>query len=226
VSSAHHVATALIELIENRTLRAGQRLPTERELANRFASARNTVRRALAMLERDRQVVKRGQRSGYFVDMEAAGERLASLVPDARHASPADLLELRLMSEPAIAAMAAVRATHAELDAIQEAASDIACAKTVGEREARDAVFHMALFKATRNPLMVSLCQSINVVREQHEWIDNKRRILSDDRQCEFDRQHFAIVDALRRRHPDDARAAMRHHIECLRRQLLGDLLG
>jgi DNA-binding FadR family transcriptional regulator len=226
MSSAHDVAAALVELIDNRTLRAGQRLPPERQLCERFSSARNTVRRALEMLERERRVVRRGARSGFFVDAKPLAPVGARLVLDASQAGPSDILELRLWAEPAAAAMAAVRASNADLDEIERAGAAIARARTVAERESLDAAFHLALFRATRNPLMVSLCVSVNAVRDQHEWVENKRRILSSEQQCEFDREHLAIVEALRRRQPDDARAAMRAHIDSLRRRLLGDLLA
>jgi DNA-binding FadR family transcriptional regulator len=148
-----------------------------------------------------------------------------ALVSRTPGAGPADIMELRLIAEPSAAAIAAVRATGADLDSIEQAAMQIASAKTIAERESRDDEFHIKLFQATRNPLLVSLCQSISSVRRGEEWIDNKRRILSEKRQCEFDSQHFAIVAALRSRNPDEARAAMRAHIDSLRKELLDDML-
>ena len=222
---AQDLASALVELIESRTFRDGQRLPSERELCERFGSARNTVRRALSMLEGERRVIRHLGRGAYIVDQGRAMGSPGSLVSFSTEAGPADIMELRLIAEPSAAAIAAVRATGADLDAIERAAMQIASAKTIAQRETTDAEFHMALFRATRNPMLISLCQSINSVRESEAWIDNKRRILSEQRQCEFDSQHFAIVAALRSRSPEGARAAMRVHIDSLRSELLGDLL-
>ena len=222
MAKAHELAISLVEMIESRTLRNGQRLPSERELCERFGSARNTVRRALSMLEDERRVIRHSARGGYIVDHGRAG---LPLVTSGTGAGPADIMELRLIAEPSAAAIAAVRATGADLDLIERAATQIASAKTFPEREACDAEFHLALFRATRNPMLVSLCQSINAVRENEQWIDSKRRILSEQRQGEFDVQHFAIVAALRSRNPDEARAAMRSHIDSLRKELLGDFL-
>jgi len=222
---AEDVAIRLVELIENRALRDGQRLPSERELCERFGSARNTVRRALVMLEGERRVIRRSGQRGYIVDQSRAPDRQRALVGSHAEAGPADIMELRLIAEPSAAAIAAVRATSADLEEIERVATRIASAKTITERESSDAEFHMSLFQATRNPMLISLCRSINSVRESGEWTDNKRRILSEQRQCEFDSQHFAIVTALRSRNPEEARSAMRAHIESLRKELCGDLL-
>jgi DNA-binding FadR family transcriptional regulator len=223
MAKAQELVLNLVEMIESRALREGQRLPSERELCERFGSARNTVRRALSILEDERRVVRQPGRRGYVVDERRAlfGPSLAR----SAEAGPADIMELRLIAEPSAAAIAAVRASSADLDAIERAAMRIAASKTIAERENSDAEFHLAVFRATRNPMLVSLCLSINSVRENESWIDNKRRILSEERQCEFDAQHFAVVAALRRRSPDEAHAAMRSHIDSLRRELLGDLL-
>jgi DNA-binding FadR family transcriptional regulator len=223
MANAQELVLNLVEMIESRTLRQGQRLPSERELCERFGSARNTVRRALSILEDERRVVRKPGRGGYVVDESRA---IAGPAPaSGAEAGPADIMELRLIAEPSAAAIAAVRASSADLDAIERAAMQIAASKTIAERENNDAEFHLAVFRATRNPMLVALCLSINSVRENEAWVDNKQRILSEQRQCEFDAQHFAIVAALRRRNPDEAHSAMRAHIDRLRRELLGDFL-
>lgn len=221
---AHDLAINLVCLIEDKTFREGQRLPSERELCERFGSARNTVRRALAMLKDEHRVVRPGLRGGYIVDQSAVAAPPARSI--STHAGPADLMELRLIAEPSAAAIAAVRASSADLDAIERAASQTAHAKTIFGREAADAAFHMAIFRSTRNPMLVWLSESINAVRESAEWVHNKQRILSEERQCAFDAQHLQIIASLRTRDPEQARAAMRAHIDSLRKELLGDLLA
>lgn len=226
MAKAHEVATSLIDLIENRTFRDGQRLPSERELCERFGSARNTVRRALSMLSDVHQVIRHVPNGGYVVDQgRMQGGGIAPLLGASGQISPADIMEVRLIVEPSAAAIASVRASGADLDYIEETVVKTARAGTIVEREAFDAEFHTALFRMTRNPMLVWISQAINAVRESEEWVDNKQKILSAERQCAFDDQHMAIVAALRKREPDEARAAMRAHIESLRKELLGEFL-
>jgi DNA-binding FadR family transcriptional regulator len=230
MSKAHQLANNLAELISRQEYRAGQRLPSERELCERFGMARNTVRRALLMLESDQGLVRNAGRGAYFVHPPQGGLLLGAL--DLAGAEPglSDLLETRLVAEPAAAAIAAVRATSAELDNIERAADWIAQADTLLEREERDAAFHLALFRATRNPMLISLCLAMNQVREKENWIDGKRRILTRNAEGELkgddlDQDHRDIVAALRERDSEAARQAMRKHIDGLRRELLGEFL-
>jgi len=223
---AHELAISLAGLIEDRTFREGQRLPSERELCERFGSARNTIRRALEMLKDEHRIVRPAPRGGYIVDRGAAHRGATSLIGLSTGAGPSDVLELRLIAEPSAAALAAIRATSAELDLLERLAQQTAQARSIAEREAHDAEFHMAIFRSTRNPLLVSLSQSINGVRAGDEWVENKQKILSEQRQCDFDAQHLAIVAALRSRDADRARAAMRAHIDSLRKSLLGEFFA
>jgi len=221
--TANEVAISLAEMIEGKAFRDGQRLPSERELCERFGIARNTVRRALTMLKDEHRIVRHVSRGRYVVDQAAAHERVRSLAGLSTDAGPADVMELRLIAEPSAAALAAIRATNAELDLIERIAEQIAHARTIIEREASDADFHTAIFRSTRNPMLVWLSQYIGVVRSGAPWVENKQKILSQQRQCDFDNQHFAIVASLRSRDPEQARAAMRAHIDSLRRELLGE---
>ncbi len=222
---ADDLATSIHQFISAEGFRSGQRLPAERELCERFGTARNTVRRALDILEREQRIVRRSGRGCFVSDDIDAGLPMGDFLGDMSKASPADIMELRLIVEPNAAAIAAVRATAADLDEIARAADRIVASRNVSNREQSDAHFHLAMFKATRNPLLISLCEAINSVRDRTEWVENKRKILSPERMAIYDDQHTAIVTALRSRDPEEARAVVRVHLEALRRDLLGQYL-
>ena len=106
------VVAQLRELIRDGRLRPGQRLPSEREMAERFQVSRASVREAIRALELDGLVMIRSG-AGTFVSEEgfdAAVDLLARRLLAGREAL-ADIVELRLVLEPQIAALAAQRAT-------------------------------------------------------------------------------------------------------------------
>ena len=102
------VVGQLSQLIDEGKLKAGDRLPSERELAETFRVSRSSVREAIKTLENERLVVTRPG-SGTFlttVNVEAIISSLASLLSRGK-AALIDLFEMRCLVEPGIAALAA-----------------------------------------------------------------------------------------------------------------------
>lgn len=221
---AQNVADQINRLIDNQVWPVGQRLPPERKLCEQFGSARLTPRRALDLVAQSDRIVRRAGRGCYVSgDFEAAtlGGGTAFL-RDLGRASPADLMELRLIIEPAAASLAAIRASREDLTRIDRACKQTAEAKTFPHRELADADFHLALFEAARNPVLVSLCKSINEVRDGDAWISQKRKILTAERCKSYDRQHAAIATALQHRDVEGAALAVREHLGALRADFWG----
>ena len=223
---AQDVADQINRLIDNQVWLAGQKLPPERKLCEQFGSARLTLRRALDLVAKSERIVRHAGR-GCYISGEFDGATMAlgggaSLVRDLARASPADLMELRLIIEPAAASLSAIRATREDLTKIDRACARTAGAKTFPDREQADADFHLALFEAARNPVLISLCKSINEVRDGDAWTKQKRKILTPERCRTYDRQHAAIVSALLRRDVEGVAAAVREHLGTLRADFWG----
>ena len=111
----------LHQLIEAGKLKAGDRLPSERELAETFRVSRSSVREAIKTLENEGLVMTRPG-SGTFitaVKVEAIIQPLASLLSRGKDAL-IDLFEMRRLVEPGIAALAAERATPADILRLKE----------------------------------------------------------------------------------------------------------
>jgi GntR family transcriptional regulator, uxu operon transcriptional repressor len=219
------VADQINRLIDSQVWLAGQKLPPERKLCEQFGSARLTLRRALDLVAQSDRIVRRTGR-GCYVSGEFEGAATlgvgAAFLRDLGRASPADLMELRLIVEPAAASLAAIRASREDLTRIDRACKQTAGAKTFPHREQADADFHLALFEAARNPVLVSLCKSINEVRDGDAWISQKQKILTAERCESYDRQHAAIVSALQRRDVEGAALAVREHLGALRADFWG----
>ena len=140
-------------LIADGHLKSGDRLPPERDLAERFRVSRTSVREAMRALE-SRGLIGIRPGEGAFVrevSVEALVEPLA-LVILAQRETIADLYEARRLLEPPIAALAARRATPEELAdmrrILDEQAAEVAAGRT---GLVQDAAFHAALAHSTHN---------------------------------------------------------------------------
>jgi GntR family transcriptional regulator, uxu operon transcriptional repressor len=218
--AAQRAVEELQRRIRSGLLGEGQQLPPERVLSSELGVARNTLRKALAHLESSGEVTRRIG-SGTFV--KANGAIANSTLPSKmRHASPAELMEVRLIIEPQAAAMAASRASAEDLKAIDSALTSSLIAKSLAEFEHWDAQLHLLVFKATRNSVLIDYCQAINAIRNEPEWYALKKRTVNPDTRRIYDRQHSAIVSALRERDPDRARRCMAEHLGMVRDNLMG----
>lgn len=202
---------------------AGSRLPPERRLAEDSGLARNTLRRALEVLEQE-GLLERHVGRGTFVRAQPAqpapvGRGEASL--RLKGASPADLMEVRLVLEPQVAALAASRATAADMRTIEEAYRHSVAARGLAEFEHWDAALHLAIFRAAKNAIMVGWCEAINHVRNEPDWYRLKKRSVTPELRSIYDREHGSIVAALKDRDPEGARKALFQHLSRVRDSLL-----
>lgn len=195
----------------------GYRLPPERELAARYGLARNTVRSAMDRLGADLiRVVGRGT----YVRSKGKGS-LPGVGSHIGDASPAEVMEVRLIIEPQAAALAAHRANRDDLAELQEILKRSLAAKGIAEFEHWDAALHLAVFRATKNQLLIDYCEAINTARHQPHWHRLKQKSLTDARRAQYDMDHSALADALKQRDADKARRVIHQHLSRVRDNLL-----
>jgi DNA-binding FadR family transcriptional regulator len=189
---------------------AGSRLPPERDLAAKLRVGRGTLRKAFDALERE-GLIRRRVGHGTFVSAPTPGYDAALRLDVAP--TPADIMEARLMVEPAIAGAAALRATQDEIVGLERLAE----ASPEGdwrEWERRDNAFHTAVAAASRNPLLVGLLETLHQMRRREDWSRLRRLTLTPERQRGYIAQHRRLVAAITRRDAAAAAAAMRQHLE------------
>lgn len=206
------------EMILAGELRAGDRLPVEKELATRLGVSRGSLReavRALAILG----VVETRQGDGTYVTALDASLLLHPIRFLAELQAPQDathLLGVRRALEPESAARAASRVDDDELERMAEvlAAADRAlegeAPHDLAAFTAADAEFHRLIAQASGNPALAALIEGLvgETLRarlwdavEQHDALSRTQA------------EHHAILDALRRRDPDRARTRMAIHV-------------
>jgi GntR family transcriptional repressor for pyruvate dehydrogenase complex len=213
----------IIEQIQGRIMegkvRPGDKLPSERELAEQFGVSRTAVREAVkAMREKGLLEVQPGR--GTFVTditgstIEVMRDSLGLIVKISLGNNLDKLVQVRTLLEPGIAAMAAEMATPLDILTMQQAVDvmDTAMASTDAYVEA-DLEFHLALARATQNPLIPILIDPIvDLLREQR-----KRIFLVEGGPERGHYHHKQLLAAIRRGDAAAASQAMCAHLEQVR---------
>ncbi len=197
-------------------LKSGDRLPSERELAEQFGVSRTAVREAVKAL-REKGLVEILPGKGTFIaniaDSTAGVVRdsLDLMVGSRFDGGLADLLQVRAILEPEIAAIAAAMADEGDFQALQEAVDTMDIAQDNPEAYIdADLRFHLALARATQNSLIPILIDPVvDLLREQRIRISHFR-----NRAVRGQHYHKRILKAVRQRDPNAARQAMADHLE------------
>lgn len=218
---AINIATTLRQRIISGEWDDTGRIPPERHLASELGVARNTIRRALGVLE-DQGTVCRLTGRGVFISTPPS-DSLASIINRIKGTSPADMMQVRSLLEPAAAASAANAATADQIETIVLTHRQACEAPDMETFEELDAQFHQRIFDCTRNELLKELHGLLRLVRNQEQWFEMKRRSYSQERKEQYCLQHEAIVGALLSRDPDAAKNAMHDHLLSVQRNLLGN---
>jgi DNA-binding FadR family transcriptional regulator len=196
------------------------RMPPERDLAIEFGVARNTVRRAVSFLEADGTVVRHVGRGTFLTATNPMS--ITSMVTRMEGTSPADMMEIRQLLEPAAAAFAATNASATELSAVREAHQTACGARDMPDFEHWDAEFHHRVFACCRNDFLKEIHNLMRAIRNQSPWFEMKKRSFSEERRQAYCDEHQVILDCLFRRDPESAKNAMLSHLRTVERNLLG----
>lgn len=212
------IADQIEQRILNGELRSGDRLPTERVLAEQFQASRTAVREAMKILAQKGLVEMRPGRGTIVIDgAPEAMQNSIGLVMKLQVGEVGgsdNLVEVREILETEIAALAAARATEDEIAAMREAIRVMDVSLSDADAYiAADNQFHRALAKATQNSLILILIDSIvNPLSEQRKHIF---AVEGGPERGQF--HHRRILESIIRRNPENARAAMHAHLQQVR---------
>ncbi len=209
-------------------LKAGDRLPAERDLVERFKASRIAVREALKSLEASGfLVIKPG--SGVFVreiDSKKMSESLYSILT-IQNVSLSQITEARLIFEPHVARLAAERIMRADLARLEENVQATATVlNTDSPATAENIEFHALIAEATQNAVIaLTMKTMLEVAREMTSvTTENRARRIKVSRYSLTN--HRAIVKALRERQPQKVYELMYEHILRIQRDLKRAMSG
>ncbi len=219
------VAEQIAGLIEGGMFNPGDRLPSERELAQQLAVSRPTIREAMIALELMNLIeVRTG--AGIFV-LEAKAPTAVTLI-ETKDPGPSafELIQARRVIEGETAAIAAESCTSEDLKglwaAIEKMETDIESGnQSVSNREDGDLLFHSRIAAISRNSVLISIVDQLWAGKRRplfkgvaaHAHLrENARRAVGD---------HKLVYERIEARDSQGARTAMQSHLDQVREVLL-----
>lgn len=207
----------LRELIFRGEFKAGEKILTEREMAEAFGVSRTSVRDAINKLV-VMGLLEQRQGQGTFVrSPESKKKSLLATMVESQNASLADVLEVRMGLECNAAALAAQRADEKDFQFMEKSIDTLAQDISSGRMSlAADVSFHMAISYATGNRLQVTIMKNVYDYLFSGVKTNLEALYRHPDDMAAILAQHRAIYQAIRERDADKAHQTMKHHIECV----------
>ncbi len=203
------IVAQIQERLERRELRPGAQLPPERVLAEQFQVSRASVREALRSLEL-LGVTESRPGGGTFIRQASPDALLRPLATLARAHDLRDVLEVRELLEPALAALAAERAMDEDIralhDVLRQQEEKVRRGESIVEEDTR---FHYLVAQGAKNELVLRMLHVImDVLRaSRDEWLRAPKRAKASLE------GHRELLASIERHDPDAARAASAHHV-------------
>ncbi len=204
----------LHQQVEDGVLKPGEKLPSERRLAERFGIGRSSVRDAIRILE-VRGIVKPRQGGGTIVQAFSSDALVAELAGALvrKRALVQELMEVRCMIEPPLAARAAALASAEQIERLEDILRRQHEKARRGEMAVEeDTDFHSEIARAAGNRVMLAVLDTLVGL-----LTETRRRFLQDEERARASLVgHRLVLRAIRRREPSAAEAAMRKHIRAV----------
>ena len=206
---AEQVADGIMNLIQETPYKTGDKLPTEKELCESTGAGRNTVREALKILA-SRNVIEIRQGAGTFVSEKQGipDDPLGFSMVNDHVKLTKDLLQVRIMLEPQIAALAAQCAKEHEIKELEEILEEMEAAMKKREDYSElDTKFHTKIAQCTHNIVMENLLPVIG---------KGVAVFAKEVAQTEYDRtwiSHRKIFCYIRDHKPFEAEMEMQYHL-------------
>lgn len=218
-SLSRDAADRLRTMIEDGSLKPGDKLPAERVLASRLGVSRPTLReavRALVVLG----MVESRQGSGTFISAAAPDHKSDTTITlDLSEDPLGKLFELRLLLEPPSTARAAARVTKSQLAELSHLVDEAeASVNDAAEFVKVDAEFHRLIHVAGQSALTLTILDAISDLALRGRGLSGAQRGVTARTALE----HRVILDALERNDAFEASAAMTAHLMHVRASVIG----
>ena len=218
------VVRQIEQLVLRGILRPGERLPSERELADRMGVSRPSLRDAIGALQNAGLLTARPGAGIFVADVLGSAFSPALTQLFARHDEAVfDYLSFRRDMEGLAAERAARLASDTDLAVVQAVFDKMEAAhpkRNSDEEAGLDAQFHMAIVEASHNVIMLHMMRSMYELLREGVFYNRKIMFKQRTTRQALLNQHRSINDALQARDSDAARAAVHAHLDFVERSL------
>ena len=219
--NSNYALEQLRALIVSAHIARNDKLPTERDLAERLGVSRRAIRRALEVLEAEGSVWRR-QGAGTFLGSGPEPDvDDAETMPEGTDLM--QVMEVRLRIEPQLAQLAALRAQPSDVARMRELAEKIrlSAAADPDARELWDGALHRLIAQSAGNAFFLTIFDTVNRVRQSAVWQAVRETTRSDSDMSVSFAQHNAIIDAIAAHDVSAAGEAMLSHLLSIQENLV-----
>jgi len=206
-------------------LKRGQKLPSERDLADQLQVGRASVREALRALQII-GVIEVRQGDGSFI-RESFEESLfepLSLIFILQQSKPREIIELRRVIELETAYLAAQRSTDEETREMRELINELKELKDLNDEQKSvevDQKLHYLIARGAKNLLLLNVLHVSSVLIDNLIAEARGRIMVREENKDVLIEQHEKVVRAIEERNPELAKLAMKEHIDFISKQYL-----
>ncbi len=203
------IADRIVDYIIKNDLQVGDRIENEYTLAEELGVGRSTIREAIRILvSKNVLVIKRGSGTYIANNTGVSADPLGLAFTKDKFRLAKELIQVRMMLEPEIAAVAASMANERDIEVIKKQCSKVEGLINEGkDHMMEDVRFHQAIARCTGNSVVEKLIPIINTS------VAVFVNITAGQLKYETITTHRAIAKAIEEKNPTDAKQAMMMHL-------------
>jgi len=211
----------IIQQIKNQIkkgiLKPGEKLPSERKLADLLGVSRASVREAIQALAFSGYLEVIQGKGTYILEMATKYDEIVNFFSEFSNYSLDYLMEARIMLEGEFARLAALNASQEEIEVMEKVFNEICNSKDTNTFFVKDLQLHLTIAKATHNPIMNGLIKIIGemLYKETQKIIE-----ISGDTRENTIKTTRDLVQAIKQRNAEKAKELMSKHIRNIRTSL------
>ncbi|MBC8498956.1 MAG: FadR family transcriptional regulator [Candidatus Atribacteria bacterium] len=216
-STLEVIVQQIKDQIKKGILKPGEKLPSERKLADLLRVSRASIREAIQALAFSGYLEVIQGKGTYILEIATQYDEIVKFFSEFSNYSLDYLMEARIMLEGEFARLAALNASQEEIYVIERVFNEIVKSKDLNSFVVKDLKFHLTIAKATHNPIMNGIMKIIGemLYKETQKIIE-----ISKDTRVNTIETARNLVQAIKQRNSEQAKELMSEHIRNIRASL------
>ena len=209
-STLEIIVQQIKEQIKKGILKPGEKLPSERKLADLLGLSRASVREAIQALFFSGYLEVIQGKGTYIAETAIKYDEIVDFFSNLSNYSLDYLMEARIMLEGEFTKQATLKASKEEIEEIEKIFNEIVNSKDTNTFFVKDLEFHLAIAKATHNPIMDFLMRIFGemIYKETQKIIENSKKTKEQTIKITY-----KLVQAIKERNEEKAKELMSEHI-------------